>query len=687
MPTLLSLDYETYSPVDLKKHGLDRYSREAEVLMCAYRITGQPPRLWEPHREPRVPADLRDALTDPAVRKWAFNAQFERVITTRVLGIATPLTSWRCTMALAYMHSFSGGLDQIGAQIGVSLAHMKDAAGKRLIKLFTQPQKVTRNQPHERRSWITDPEEWERFGAYCLQDEKAETAIRRKLKPYPVPDFEWDVYALDQEINDRGMPVDLALVKNALRMAELRKNELLAELRDRTGLANPNSTLQLMPWLVERGYPYADLRADTVKKALKKSEDLSDEAVAALRLRQWAARTSVKKYAAILNAVGPDGRMRYLFQYGGASRTLRFAGRRVQTQNLPRTPKLIDPEDDDALLQAATDIVRNGDYDALRMFAPEPMEILVGIIRSAFRAKHRKRFVTADFSSIESAVIAWLARCLRLLHVFRNKLDPYKDFGTEFYRKPYDEITKAERNVCKPPALGCGFGMGGGDIEDGVKSGLWAYAENMGIDITKEEAHRAVQVYRSTYPEIPRFWRDIEDALIRTTERGRDSVVGALRFEKRGDYLAMILPSGRPIYYYKPKIIVRTYKSKKTFQRVKVDGKVVKVAETYTRRVFTYEGQHQKTGKWTRLDGTGPKICENAVQATARELLVRALMRLKREGFTLVGHVHDEAIAEEREGDNVFNLENMLRIMQRGFPWAEGLPIGAAGWQGVFYRK
>lgn len=670
--TVLRLDYETASNTDLRKRGLDVYSADpsTRVLMCAYKFDAGPVNLWQAH-EGLMPRELREALEDPNVRKQAFNAQFERVVTRRVLKIQTPHKGWRCTMALAYMQSFTGALEDIGHQMGLPTERQKIVDGKRLIRLFSMPQKPTKNQPHVWRDWRTDPEDWARFCDYCRQDVIAEEAIETRLSRYPVPDEEWELYELDQRINDRGKPVDLAFVRNAIEMVKRRKAELLEEMKAVTGLANPNSTAQFLPWLQDRGYPFDDLQKDTVKKVLGDfAENLTPEATRALQIRQWVARTSVKKYDAILEAVGADGGMRFLFQFHGASRTGRWAGRRVQTQNLPRTPKAIE---DVETLSCVTDCIRDGDYEGLRFYVDEPMEALVGCVRSAFRAPDGHEFVACDLSSIESAVIGWLSQCKRLLQVFYDGKDPYKDFATEFYRKPYDAVTKAERNICKPPTLGCGYRLGGGELIEGKRTGLWGYAENMGVNMSREDAHRAVAVFRETYPEIPAMWKALERAAESTLTTQRPHRVGWLTFEWMRPYLAMRLPSGRRIFYYKPRIENR--------QVVGRDG------EPYMRRSFTYMGQNQKTGEWTRLENHGGRFVEQATQGVARDVLTVGMRAAHRAGFNIVAHIHDEMVTLRRIGDERRSLEKLRDIMRAPIDWAPGLPLGAAGWAGRFYRK
>lgn len=695
----LHLDYETFCELDLKKVGLDVHSAHpsCRVLMCAYRLDRGPLQHWQPHLE-RMPRELRRALKDPRCLKWGFNAQFERVITKRVLKIKTPIKGWRCSMALAYMHCFAGQLEQVGAQIGLRVDKQKSKDGKRLIKIFCMPNKPTKNQPYVIRDWNTDPELWEEFCDYNKQDVVAEESILRKLNPekYPIPEFEWELYELDQRINDRGIPVDMQFIDNIIWMSAERKRVLLARMAKIAKVKNANSTAQILPWLKANGYPETDLRADSVKKALAKHKKgdikLPKLCVRMLKLRQFASLTSVNKAKTAKLVVGKGNCVRYQLQFGGASRTLRWAGRKVQSQNMKRTPKMLDAEEDDTKLSFVTNLIRDGDMSNLELAVGEPMIALSGCMRSMFRCPDGEEFKTADLKSIESAVIAWVTKCKRLLKVFREGRDPYRDFGMEFYRKAYDAITREERNICKPPALGCGFRMGPGKIlPNGKKTGLIAYAENMGVDMSLNIAFRAVGVYREIYEEIPAHWKLYETAIKAVMAGEGPQTVGPVTFERMKPYLVIRLPSGRCIYYFQPKI-----ESKQIFTgrmirvKDKITGEVKKVKESYWRKVFTHWGRdNTPSGRnvWRRIESHGGVIIENIVQAIARDVLAVGLMRAHKAGFKLVGHAHDEAIARGKVGDLKLTWKYLCQILATAIDWAKGLPLGAAGWAGIYYRK
>lgn len=677
--TDLHLDYETYSDVDLKVHGLDRYSASpsTEVLMAAYRIGNGPLRQWDATSDgTKPPAELADALTDPHVKKWAFNAQFERVITRRVLGLKTGHKAWRCSMVAAYMLSFTGGLADIAKQLGLPSDKSKMAGGQKLIRLFCTPQKPTANQPLRRLTRHERPKDWQDFLLYNREDVTSEEHLLRKVLPMlrdPRYAWEWDLYGLDQIINDKGLPVSTQFARNALEMAERRQTKIVSEMKKLTGLKNPNSAAQLVPWLRERGYPFSDLQKDTVTKVISGADtweyDIKEDAYTALKLRQWAARTSTRKHKALVLAADEDKQvLRFLYQFVGAGRTGRWAGRRVQTQNLPRTPKNIE---DDERLMLVSGYIESGDYDALELFVKEPMSALVGTIRSAFKAPDGYYFVVSDLASIETCVIGWLAGCKRLLQVFRDGRDAYKDFATELYSVPYDLVTKAQRTDSKPAVLGAGYRLGGGDMKEGKKTGLWGYAENMGIPLTQAQSKLAVQKYRETYPEIPQLWFAFEDAVAACMATGQEQRVKYVRFQRTGEYLKMILPSGRSIFYHRPMMQQKTWEDGS--QRAKLS--------------FTYMGQHQKTGQWIRMENHGGRFTEQSVQGMARDVLAEGIKAAHKEGFDIRGHVHDEIKTIQRIGSNEHNAARLVEIMTRPIAWAPGLPLGAAAWEGPLYRK
>lgn len=742
--TRLHFDYEGKSELDLTVVGADLYTRHpsTKITMAAYKLDDGPTEQWVPEEGERIPGDLKEALRDPEVLKIGFNAQFERLSTWRVLSRQIGIEfdegnyePWRCSMALAYMFSFMGGLDDVAEQM--SLSFKKAPRGKQLIKMFCGPNVPTKNQPYVWRDRHSDPEFWEEFKRYNVRDTDSEHELWSKLARFYVPEEQWELYALDQIINDRGLPINRQFVQNALDIAARRKAELISEQNRITGLANSNSGAQLLPWLQDRGYSERDLQKDNIAKFLTTEEEavredptgffprptwtyitvtdakgkekqerivnnfvrhypdttpyldnigqvqgdatLTAECRMVIRMRQSSSKTSTTKYEATMIALADDDRLRHCFQFAGASRTNRWAGRKIQPQNLPRTPKWLEPEDyiNFDRLDYCNELIAGGWYDRLGLFAGDQMDGVAACVRSAIQAPKGKKLVVCDLSSIESVVIFWLTDCARGLKVFHDGRDPYKDFATELYGVPYAEVTKAMRSMSKPAVLGAGYRLGGGELYDGKKGGLWGYAEGMGVKMTKEEAHKAVAIFRETYSEIKNGWYQIEDTIERAMcAGGRPVKWGPLTFQIEKPFLKVTLPSGRPMWYYK----LQCHKEE-------VDGRYGK----YMKTVITYMGKDQVTNQWTRIESHGGKFIENFVQAIARDLLALGLLMAHKMGFWLVGHVHDEIISEEDENDDTKTWQVLRDCMtveiQKVYDWLKSMPLGAAGYEGPVYKK
>lgn len=723
--TRLHYDFETKNELDLTEVGIDLYSRHpsAKVLMCSWKLDDGKTDLWVPAEGEPCPPELREAFYDPAVLKVAFNAAFERHIDARVLprqfpevfgDLVIPMESYRCSMALAYMFSFMGGLDDVGAQM--ALTHQKRPGGRALIKTFCAPNKPTKNQPFVWRDMHSDPDKWETFKDYCVWDNKTEHELWTKLAPFGVPDWQWEMYHLDQIINDRGLPINRRFVTNALDIATRRKAELISEQNRITGLANSNSGAQLLPWLQERGYPYENLKKDSFTKLLTAEEEavarylqadpadrvptkmpcfpsailnplgetegdgfITDECRVVMRMRQSSSKTSTTKYDACMVALSPDDRLRHCFQFAGGSRTNRWAGRKIQPQNLPRTPKWLEPEDDIDFdrLDYCNELIASNDYYTLGVFAGDQMTAVAGCVRSMIQAPEGKKLVVCDLSSIESVVIGWVTDCERLLNVFRNGLCAYRDFATTLYNVEYKNVTKSQRSGAKPGVLGAGYRLSGGELRDGEKTGLWAYAENMGIKMTREEANRAVAVFRETYKEIKNGWYQIEDTIEKAMMAGGKPVKwGYLTFQIQKPFLKVTLPSGRGMFYYKLRV-----------EKFEDEGKY----GSYWKTNISYMGKHQVTNQWTRIDSHGGKFIENFVQAIARDILGFGMLAAHKAGFYIVGHVHDEIVCEEDENDETKNVEALRVCMtseiQKHYHWLQTMPLNAAGYEGKVYKK
>ncbi len=725
--TDLHLDFEGKSRIELFDRGLDVYAKDAstEILMAGFALDDGPVEVWDKDAGHRMPGDLKEALRDPDVTIWAFNAQFERWLLNEKLvkeydWDPLPVERFKCSMVLSYMFSFTGGLDAVTTQMAAKGKEQMDPEGKRLINVFCKPNKPTKNQPFVWRDRHSDPEDWDKFLAYCGQDVTAERdGIKSKLLRYTTSPEEWDAYHLDQIINDRGLPMNRTFIISALAMADRRKAELISEMKPLTGVDNPNSRDQLLPWLKERGYPFDDLQKDSVTKVLKaEAEDVkggnlrppwllhvlpsaetgatldavgrvvgdhlvTQECRDVMVLRQSASKTSTTKYQAALDGMlDDDDRLRHCFQFAGASRTNRWAGRKIQPQNLPRTPKYLEPEKHINFdrLQYTTDLIETGNYGLLTLFTGEPMDSIAGCVRSSITATDGKVLQVCDLSSIETVVIFWLTGCTRGLEVIRSGLDPYKDFATELFGVAYDDVTKKMRTDSKPPVLGAGYRLSGGELKEGKRTGLWGYAENMGIDLTYEQSHKAVDLYRATYPEVPKGWYGIEDAIVKCLRFGRKTTWGPkgfeLEFEVKKPFLRVRLPSGRYMWYYKAKV-----------DSYEMEGRY----GPYQKWAISYMGIDQVTKQWKRIESHGGKFIENFVQAIARDILMYGMKAAHADGFYLVGHVHDELISEEDEDDDYHTWERLRYLMSdyliEKYDWLRDVPLGAAGYAARVYRK
>lgn len=651
--------------------------------MMAFAVNTALPQVWFPEDSP-LPEHLELLIRRPEIQKHAFNSEFERTITREILHIDTAFETWSDPMISARYASIAGDLEYVGQVLGLNEDEAKLAIGRKLITLFCKPNKKGIFNNRE-----SHPEEWAQFVEYCKRDVIAEREIGRKLKFFELPAFEKKVLRIDNEINWRGMPVDMDFVTKASSIAGQERDRLMSELKALTGVDNPNSRNQFLAWVKQEGYPYGGLGAAWVKRAIGNTTGagftncvLTDAGRRALQLRQQLAKSSTAKLDAIKNFVSADGRLRNQYVYGGAARTLRWSGRAVQLQNLPR-PTIKD-------IEGAVKAILTGDIDEVRKFGP-PLEVIASCLRSAFRAPKGKKFVVCDLSSIEVVGVGWISNCQAILDVFEQKRDAYVDFGTRMYGKTYEELDpkakgitdeqkkdrKDKRQVAKPAVLGCGYGLGGGDEElnkdgDLEKTGLWGYAANMQIEMPRETAHFAVQVYRDTYGEVCSAWRTLESAAIKAVQTGLQQATNRVIFGavKPGKLLYCILPSGRRLHYIRPDLTEETRRNRN--------------GEPYTVNKLSYEGDvgHFWASQWT----WGGKLMENVVQAWARDLLACAMVRATEAGMSIVGHAHDELICEESEtGEN--NLPKLRGCMVERPEWGKDIPLDAAGFEDVIYRK
>lgn len=689
----LFLDFETRSELDLKIHGLDNYARHpsTQVLMLAYAVDEGEVHLWEPHMGP-MPRGLTTSLESHMITKVAWNVPFEHNIFKHVLKTDLPFWQWIDPQVRARMLSMPGKLDVVCKVLGLPEDLAKDAEGKRLKKIFCGPAElggketlfgITETWYHD---WHTKPREWEEFEKYCRQDLVSLREIAKRLEKFALPEIEVQGWLLDQKINERGLPVDMDLVRGTTSVAANEKVRLKAELKILTGLENPNSTPQMLAWLQARGYPFSSLKKPLVKRALEGEGSLSPEGRRALILRGQTAKTSDSKLETLADVIGSDGRLRHQYVFMGAGKTGRWASYHVQLSNLPRPTKEVEKN-----LELALELLKADDRVGLLMEFPNVLEVVSSCIRSTFKAGKGRELLIADLGAIENRMIGWLAECDSILSVFRENRDPYLDFAALIHNKPYAELEaaykkgdpkiKEMRQQAKPAVLGCGYRLSGGEEvlnEDGdkIKTGLWGYAAGMGITMIQADAHRAVEIFRDRYKDIVNYWYALEDAAKRALQTGQPQRFGYVKghevnvpeFRTFGDKLLRItLPSGRGLHYIRPQMEMLPFRDSE-------------------KETLTYEGVDAKTKQWTRLKTHGGKLLENLSQAVSRDILLNGLLNADKMGFDLIGHVHDEIIAEHEIGTKP-GLEELIACMTESPVWALDLPLGADGFASQVYRK
>lgn len=688
---MVHLDYETRSTADLSVVGLHNYltDRTTAILCAAYAEGGGKVKLWQPHLEPQMPAELREAIEDPWTQVAAWNSPFEKGITKYVAGMDKPTNEWVDPSIQARYLSMPGSLEEAGKILGLKEDEAKLKDGKRLLKMFSEPQTLGGKQTlfgiskPTFRDWSTDPQDWELLCQYCIRDVEAERTIMKKMVKFPLPPQEYEHWVLDAKINEAGLPTDAALVAGAGVIVERAQRELLAKLRDLTGLDNANSNEQILEWLQGQGYGFGSLGKPFVARALAGECELTDLAKEAIAIRQQTSKSSVKKYVSIGQMVSPDGRLRHQFSFGGASRTFRWASRGINLQNLPRPTKAVEKKMDLAL-----DLVRRSDYEGIVREFQNPLDVVTSTLRSSFAAPDGYKLVVADLNAIENRIVGYAARCPAILNVFYEKRDPYLDFASIMYSTPY-EVLEAEykagdgskRTYAKPVTLGASYRLSGGEElvdknNDRYLSGLLGYAKAMGVIMTKEDADRAVKLFRSSFPEVCQFWYDLEGAAASAIRNpSKTFEVGPVAFECSGKkVLRLWLPSGRALHYIKPRVVT-------------VDAISRKTGKTYKKDQLYHEGKDQKTKVWRETDIHGGVFCENISQSIARDVLANGLKLADEAGFPIILHVHDEIGAMVPE-DSPLTVEKLCECMSSPVPWAgDKLPLGAAGFETKAYRK
>lgn len=642
----LSIDLETYSDQPLAKTGVYRYveSPDFEILLFAYSVDGDPVQQIDLACGEKIPPAILAALEDGKVTKWAFNANFERICLSRFLGYPTgdylEPDSWKCSMVWAAYMGLPLSLEGAGAVLG--LEKQKLAEGKDLIKYFCQPCAPTKSNGQRTRNLPKHaPDKWLAFKKYNIRDVETEMSIQARLLKYPVPDSVWEEYHLDQEINDRGVGLDMELVRQAIQMDGRSRSELTQAMKELTSLDNPNSVQQMKQWLADNGVETDTLGKKAVAELLKTAPPQLQKV---LTLRQQLAKSSVKKYQAMETAVCADGRARGMFQFYGANRTGRWAGRIIQMQNLPQNHL------DD--LSEARGLVRAGGFDALEMLYEDVPDTLSQLIRTAFVPQENRKFIVADFSAIEARVIAWLAGEKWRQDVFAEGKDIYCASASQMFGVPVEKhgVNGHLRQKGKIAELALGYGGSVGALKA-------MGALEMGL--SEDELPALVSAWRQANPKIVQFWWAVDRAVMEAVSRRTTTKTHGIIFSARNGMLFITLPSGRSLAYVKPKIGENRF-----------GGDCI-----------TYEGVGG-TKKWERIDSYGPKFVENIVQATSRDILCYAMKTLR--CCSIVMHIHDEVVIE---ADRRMSLQAVCDQMGRTPPWANGLQLRADGYETDFYKK
>ena len=650
-PKYMQTDFETYSKVDIATCGSYRYIDDDsfEPLLLAVAFDDEEPFMVDLACGEDVPECVWAAVFDPEIIKTAWNAQFERTIFGKMAGETLSPDSWKCTMVWSAALSLPLAL-KTAAQV-LKTGEQKDSAGEALIRYFSIPCKPTKaNGGRTRNLPEHNPESWRKFKEYCLQDVRTERDIRKRLECFPLIDHEWDYYHLDQRVNDRGVKIDLPLVEQAITCDLMQSEIMTKKAYELTGLENPNSVSQLKSWLEERGIPIESLGKKDVAALIEDLDKHSTdaEALEMMKLRLQMAKSSVKKYQAAQRYVCRDGRAHGLFQFSGANRTQRWAGRGIQLQNLPQNHI--------ETLEEARELIRMGCFDMVESIYGNTPDILSQLIRTMLIPKDGCEFVIADFSAIEARVLAWLAGEDWVLQAFRDGKDLYCATASQMFGVPVVKhgVNGDLRQKGKIATLACGYsGSTGALISMGALS----------MGLKEDELPEIIDSWRTANPHIVQFWWDVEKTAVETVKDHQERQVRMIRFQFYANTLWLVLPSGRKLAYIKPKL----------------------QPNRFGRMAITYEGLGQNN-RWCRGETYSGKLVENITQATARDLLAEAMWRLEQAEFDIVAHVHDEVILEVPRGS--ITVDEVCGIMNQNPSWADGLPLASAGYIGEkFYFK
>lgn len=646
---VLSIDLETFSDIDLSSCGVYRYVEgDFHILLFAYAFDDEDVRVVDMACGEELPQEVRDAIFDKTVIKAAWNAQFERTCLSRYFGTQLSPDSWQCSMVWAASLSLPLKL-KTAAEV-LKTREQKDDTGERLIKYFSVPCKPTKTNGGRTRNLPEHaPEDWALFKSYCMQDVRTERDIRHKLEAFPLQNSEWNFYNMDQRINDRGVLIDKTLVEQAITCDMMLSEEMTAKAYELTGLENPNSVSQLKGWLTERGIDVDSLGKKNVTALIKDLDkhSIDSEALEMMRLRLQMAKSSVKKYQAADRYICLDGRAHGLFQFSGANRTQRWAGRGIQLQNLPQNHI--------STLDEARELVKLGCFDMVESIYGNTPDILSQLIRTMLIPKEDCEFIVADFSAIEARVLAWLAGEQWRMDAFKRGDDIYCASASQMFGVPVVKhgINGELRQKGKVAELACGYGGAAGAL---ISMG----ALDMGL--SEDELPGLIDDWRTANPHIVQFWWDVEKAAMDTVKNHRERNVGRIRFQFYANTLWVVLPSGRKLAYIKPRL----------------------QPNRFGRMAMTFESLNA-ANKWSRGETYSGKLVENCTQSTARDLLAEAMWRMEQAGLDIVGHVHDEVILEVPKG--TITVNDVCSIMNQNPVWADGLVLSSAGYRGDYYFK
>ena len=658
MGSVVSIDIESYSEVDLSQVGLWAYAshKSTRIELVSFAVDNGPvvtiDYTIEHDTEPMTATwlanhtKLWELLRDRDNTYQAFNAQFERVMFDKIWDVQTDLEQWHCTMIHAWSLGFSGGLGSVGKQIGLNPDKQKLAEGQKLVLKFCKP--APRNHLVDRYDRHTSPELWARYIDYNRQDVTSEREIKALLLPYPISPAERGYYLLDQRINDRGMPIDIDLVNGAVKINREEKRRLRQEINALTGLENGTAPGQLKPWLEDRGLAMPDLQKKTVDAVLKLQ--LTPEVRQALEIRRQISQTTTTKYEVVQRCT-VNHRLHGVFQFAGAQRTQRWAGRMFQPHNLKQGYRDADQK---------ADILKLGIRHAVDMLYGDVVPFLGNVVRTVVTAPEGRRLAVSDYSSIESRVLGYVSNCSRINALFASGMDSYKDFATEVYRVPYDQVTDAQRKFCKPPVLGCGYQLG--------DKGLVKYADGMGVELHLTEASRLVHLWRRLYPEVVDMWEWLTNAAKHVITTGQPVTGYCVTIRRDNNFMFIDLPSGRSIAYFHPLVEPRT---------PPWGGRKLPTV--------TYMGMNQYNHQWERITTHGGKLTENIVQAIARDILCDGMTKVDDAGMPIILHVHDEVGVESDDADRDLAIMNQLMSQSPG--WMPGILLEAEGFTTYRYRK